>query len=188
MWFNSWSCPESLTSGNWFDLGQRHLPGQCSPKKHPKKVHFKVNQLTSQQSQGSEWTHFHQTASPACRVLTPGSPHVLPTGAQHHQRRSQGKGKKKEKRDKNKTTPRKTFQKCCTKSGHSAERGFLCSESWPGTEQEITASCLQRKRLSRARDQKQTALQLNKQRAENFNSSSLGRLQRAETPPKIRGL
>lgn len=97
------------------------------------------------------------------------------TSAAHRGREKKKTPRKREK--KIKTTPRKTFQKCCTKSDHSAERGFLCSESWPGTEQEITASCLQRKRLSHARDQKQTALQLNKQRPENFNSSSLGRLQ-----------
>lgn len=31
----------------------------------------------------------------------------------------------------NKTTTREPFQKRCTKSEHSAERGFLRSESWP---------------------------------------------------------
>lgn len=65
----------------------------------------------------------------------------------------------------NKTTPREDFQKRCTKSEHSAERGFLRSESWPPSEQEITASCMQRKCLSNACDQKQTSLPLNKQRA-----------------------
>lgn len=105
------------------------------------------------------------------RVDSGMSLRILLMDTQHH---SQGGERKNNREKQNKTTTRKTFQKRCPKSEHSAERGFLRSESWPGSGQEIGVSCLQRKRRSAAPDQKQTALQLNKQRTENFSSSRPG--------------